>query len=115
MTLLRLTYLALVGVAAFCQTSSSLIQGTVTDSTGASVPNAKVTATLVNTDTSYSTVTNSRGDYVIPNIRPGEYNLSVEAQAFKRAVRTGILIEVNQSAHADMVLQAFRPGEQSKV
>src|SRR5579871_6731176 len=100
---LRLIGFLLAAVSAlYGQTSSSLIEGTVTDSTGAAVPNAKITATLANTDTSYRTVTNSSGNYVIPNIRPGEYNLSVEATSFKRVMRTGILIEVNQSARADI-------------
>ena len=98
------TLLLLSSTVLLCQTSTSLIEGTVTDASGAAVPNAKVSVTLANTDTTYHTITNQNGNYVIPNIRPGEYNLTVEAQAFKRAVRTGIRIEAAQSARADMVL-----------
>ena len=64
---------------ALAQTSSSLIQGTITDSSGAPVPNARVTATLANTETNYSTVTNESGNYVLPDVRPGEYSISAVA------------------------------------
>ena len=102
----RIILLLVLGSAlGLSQTASSLIEGTVSDSTGAAVPAAKVTATLANTETSYSTVTNSNGNYVIPNIRPGRYNITFEQASFKRAVRTGVLIEVNQSAHVDATLQ----------
>jgi hypothetical protein len=58
----RAAVLALLASSfALAQTSSSLIQGTITDSSGAPVPNARVVATLPNTETSYSTVTNESG------------------------------------------------------
>ncbi|HLJ45717.1 MAG TPA: carboxypeptidase-like regulatory domain-containing protein, partial [Bryobacteraceae bacterium] len=100
---------------AFAQLSTSLIQGTITDSSGAPVPNAKVVATLANTDTNYSTVTNQSGNYVIPDVRPGEYSISAEARAFKRAVRTGVVIEVNQYAHIDLTLQVGEVSQSVEV
>ena len=90
---------------ALAQTSSSLIQGTITDSSGAPVPNARVTATLANTETDYSTVTNESGNYVLPDVRPGEYSISADAPAFKRTRRSGVVIEVNQRARIDLTLQ----------
>ncbi len=95
---------ALTASVLLAQTSSSLVQGTVQDPSGSPVPNATVRATLASTDTGYSTVTNADGNYVIPNIRPGEYTLTFEAPAFKRAVRSGILIEISQRARVDMTL-----------
>jgi hypothetical protein len=100
---------------AFAQTSSSLLQGTVTDSSGALIPNARVVATLANTQTNYSTVTNEGGNYVIPDVRPGEYSISAEAAAFKRTVRTGVVIEVNQRARVDLVLQVGDTKESVQV
>ncbi len=105
----------LASTFAFAQTSSSLIQGTITDSTGAPVPNTRIVATLASTDTNYSTVTNENGNYVIPNVRPGEYSISAEAAAFKRTVRTGVLIEVNQHARIDLVLQVGEIKESVQV
>ena len=94
----------LAAIPLFCQTSSSLIQGTVADTSGAPVANATVTATLSSTETGYTTLTNADGNYVIPNIRPGEYTVSFEAPAFRKAIRTGVLIEINQRARLDMTL-----------
>jgi hypothetical protein len=64
-----------------------------------------VTATLANTDTNYRTVTNESGNYVIPDIRPGEYTITADAPAFKRTRRSGVVIEVNQRARVDLALQ----------
>lgn len=100
---------------AYGQTSTSLIQGSVSDSSGAPVPGVKVTATLTSTDTNYSSVTNSDGNYVLPNVRPGEYSVSFESPAFKRAVRNGVVIEVNQRARLDMTLQVGEVKESVQV
>jgi Carboxypeptidase regulatory-like domain len=116
MSSLRAGVLALLASGfIFAQTSSSLIQGIITDSSGAPVPNARVIATLANTDTSYSTVTNESGNYVIPNVRPGEYSINAEAAAFKRTVRTGVVIEVNQHARVDLTLQVGEVKESVQV
>jgi len=90
---------------ALAQTSTSLIQGTITDSSGAPVPGARVTATLTNTETQYSTITNESGNYVLPDVRPGDYSISADAPAFKRTRRSGVVIEVNQRARIDLTLQ----------
>src|SRR3954468_14340491 len=87
------------------QTSTSLLQGPVSDPSGAPVPNVRVTATLANTETPYSTVTNNDGFYVLPNIRPGEYSVTFEAPAFRRTVRSGVRIEIAQQARLDQTLQ----------
>src|SRR5215813_189223 len=99
MSSLRFSILALlVSSHAFAQTSSSLIQGAITDTSGAPVPGARIVATLANTETNYSTVSNESGNYVFPDVRPGVYSISAESPAFKRTVRTGVVIEVNQRA-----------------
>ena len=108
MSLYRAAVLVLVLLAssfASAQISTSLIQGTITDSSGAAVPNAKIVATLANTDTKFSTISNGSGNYVIPDVRPGAYTISAEAPGFKRIVRTGVVIAVNQSAHINLTLQ----------
>src|SRR4051794_36185322 len=76
-------------ISASRQTSTSLVQGAFNDLSGAPVANAKVIATLVDTDTDYATATNSDGSYVLPNMRPGQYIVTAEAPSFKRTVRTG--------------------------
>lgn len=81
------------------------ISGNVTDPTGAVVPGAKVTATETGTSFSRTATTNKNGQYVIPNLRPTRYSLTVEAKGFKKAVQKGITLQANQSATVEIHLQ----------
>ena len=67
------------GVALEAQTITGSVNGTVTDPTGAVVPNAKVTATNVDTNIETPTTTNSDGIYNIPFLQIGNYKLTVDA------------------------------------
>ena len=58
------------------------ITGTITDPSGAAIPNAKVTATDVARGTVYPTQSNSAGLYDFPRLPVGQYTLTVEAQGF---------------------------------
>ena len=62
--------------------SSAQISGTVVDPQGAVVPGAKVTATNQATGTSRTVTTTSTGNYVIPNLTPGTYDVAVDAKGF---------------------------------
>lgn len=74
MSSLRFTIVLLIALSeASAQTSSSLLQGAITDSSGAPVPGARVIATQANTETNYSTVANESGNYVLPNVQPGDH------------------------------------------
>lgn len=70
-------------IAAAQSASSATIVGTVVDPQGAVVPDAKVTATNTGTGISRSAKTTSSGNYTIPNLPPGNYNVKVEAKSFK--------------------------------
>ncbi len=65
------------------------IQGTVSDSTGAVVPNAPVTLTDQSTGVKRTAVSNSAGNYLFPGIPIGTYNLQVAAPGFKITCRPG--------------------------
>ncbi|HEX4006045.1 MAG TPA: TonB-dependent receptor [Acidobacteriaceae bacterium] len=80
----------------WAQVSSSLT-GTITDPSGAVIPNAKVTATLNETGTEQSTVTNGDGLYNIPGLAIGHYTLTVTATGFQTYKRTGIVVNVAQT------------------
>jgi hypothetical protein len=69
------------------QTETGQITGTVVDQTGALVPGAKVTVKSLETGSSRSLVTTSSGVYVVPNLLPGVYQVSVEASGFATAQR----------------------------
>src|SRR6185437_6013641 len=64
------------------------IQGTVTDPTGAAIPNAKVTFTNTGTHATRTTATDGSGIYSLPNIPVGAYSLSIAAQGFQGYTRT---------------------------
>jgi hypothetical protein len=87
------------------QQSTGAINGTVRDVSGAVVPGAAVTLTNVNTSVSRAESTNGAGVYVINNILPGSYTLKADHPGFAGATRTGITIQVNQTATFDFTLQ----------
>src|SRR5271155_534205 len=72
-----------VGIPVYAQTTTADIVGTVTDSTGAVVPNADVTARNLGTGDVRTTKTGSRGDYVFPALEVGSYSISVTAASFE--------------------------------
>ena len=108
-TLLVLFLLALscAGLA-YSQAVNATLLGTVTDASGAVVPNAKITITEVNTGVSRSGQTNESGNYTFPDLPPGQYSVTVEASGFKKETRRDIALAVNSTQRVDIQLQ---PGE----
>src|SRR5260221_8891998 len=76
---------------AWSQTVQGVITGTVTDQTGAVVPNVPVTITNVGTNTSESTVTDSDGSYRFSLVPPGQYTADVKAPNFAEVRASGIV------------------------
>ena len=86
--------------------NSGVISGTVSDASGAVVPNANVTITGADTHaTVWRGVTNESGVYRAPEISAGRYNVRVESQGFKRADVNGINLAVDQRAAIDVKLE----------
>src|SRR5205823_1119966 len=81
------------------------IVGTVTDSTGAIMPDVKVTVTHTGTMISRSLVTNSAGNYIAPELPIGPYSVKAERQGFKTYERTGIVLNVNDTLRIDISMQ----------
>jgi hypothetical protein len=95
-------------VTANSQSVNATLLGTVTDSTGAIVANAKVTITETNTNTVHSAVTNESGNYSFPDLPPGKYAVTVELTGFKRETRRDIDLLVDSTARVNVALQ---PGD----
>jgi hypothetical protein len=115
-TLTTLLPFALFASAAFAQVSTGEISGTVTDTTGAAVPNAKIIAT--NTETNVvgrETISAAEGNYVMTLLPPGTYSMSVEAGGFRKSVQTGIILQTNQRARLDFQLQVGQVTETLEV
>jgi hypothetical protein len=84
--------------------SATSLVGTVTDSTGRTVPLARVSAQNQASGDAYSAVTNDQGYYTIQFIRVGRYNLNVEKSGFQRFEKTGIVVDANQVVRNDVTL-----------
>src|SRR5437016_13489458 len=80
-----LVVLTLVASHLFAQTISR-IEGRVEDSTGAVVPNAKITAVNVKTQATADATSNGQGVFAIPAVEAGVYTLTVEAAGFQKEV-----------------------------
>ena len=97
------------------QSTTGLITGLITDSTGAVVPNAEVRARNVNTGFMAATVSSSTGNYVVPNLAVGLYELTVEVPGFKTAVRQGLNLKSNDNMRVDVVLEVGQTAERIEV
>ena len=85
----------------FGQAVSATLLGTVTDTTGATVANAKVTATETSTGAMHESITNDSGNYTFPDIQPGRYTVTVEANGFKKETHQNIDVLINSSTRTD--------------
>ncbi len=82
------------------------LSGTITDSSGAVVAGATVTATNEGTQLTRTAVSDARGAYVLNVLPVGSYTLSVSLQGFKETVIHGIVLQVDQQARKGVTLQA---------
>lgn len=89
----------------FGQAVSATLLGTVSDASGAAVPKVKVTIAAPATGATSSVETNSSGNYTFPDLTPGIYSITGEAQGFKREVRASVDVIVNSTTRVDLVLQ----------
>src|SRR2546427_816905 len=103
--MLRRTALLAAFVNAALQAQIASISGLVTDSSGAVIPDARITGTNTETNVPASTVTSAQGLYTLPQLPPGPYSIKVEAQGFSTVTRSGLVITVGQVARVDFELQ----------
>ena len=97
--LLRVFAFALVALCAsfvprvaLAQLTNGDVIGTVTDTSGAVIPGAKVTLTNTGTKVAASTTTSGTGDYTFNLLIPGQYTLTIEAKGFKKLVIPGFAL-----------------------
>jgi hypothetical protein len=93
------------------QSNAADLQGVVRDQSGAVVIGASVTARNPGTNTSKTTTTNDDGGYLIVNLPPGDYEVSVEAANFKKAVLPAVKLTVGQRADLDIALEVGQVSE----
>jgi hypothetical protein len=97
--------LFLVISAAFAQSDRGTITGTISDPAGAMIPNASITAQNTETGAVYETVSTATGNYTIPQLPAGLYQLSASMPGFKNFVRTGINVLVAATLRIDIQME----------
>ena len=85
--------------------ATGTILGTVTDSTGAIIPNVNITVTNTATNVQSHAVSGSAGDWVVPDLNPGTYKVSAEAKGFQKSVTTPFVLAVDQKARINLALK----------
>lgn len=102
----------LFGNAVPAQESRATILGTVFDQSAARVPGAEIRITNVETNIVTASLSNDSGYYEAPFLIPGRYKIEAELPGFKKFVRGGITLAVNQRAAIDIILEV---GETTEV
>lgn len=110
-----LVLIALTSLRCAGQATSAEISGSVSDSSGALVPGAAITATNVETGTVQNTKSAANGDYVLTNLKPGTYSLTAEAAGFSKLLQTGLHLQVNQQVRLDLQMQVGQATETVEV
>ncbi len=100
---------------AFGQQSAGTVTGTVSDQQGAVIPGAEVEVRNVSTNSLFTTATNENGLYTAPGLAVGEYEIAAESAGFKRVVRSGVTLQVNQIARVDLQLEIGQVTETIEV
>ena len=97
------------------QEARGTLLGRVADPTEAVIVTAKVTA--VNTDTAvhHASITNGSGDYILPFLNPGPYNITVEARGFKTYTRQGIAVRESERITIDVKMEIGEASQSVQV
>jgi hypothetical protein len=96
---------ALLPALGRAQSFNATLSGTVSDPTGAAIPNATLTLRSVATGSVSKATSGPDGLYSFPNLRPGIYELRSSAKGFKEYVQTGIELTMNALVRQDVQLQ----------
>ena len=107
--------LLLLSAVAFAQRDLGTITGSITDATGAAVPNAKVTITNTATNVSYDTVSTGAGAYTRPAVPPGTYTVAVEAPGFQKAQQSNVIVNPGAPVAVDLTLQVGNASQTVEV
>jgi hypothetical protein len=106
-----LIFLSYGASTASAQVLYGSIVGTVTDQTGAAVPSAIVKATNKSTGLTRQGATDSAGNYSIPNLLEGDYELSVSADGFKPLTQKDVVVRINNVRRLDVKLEVGKVTE----
>ncbi len=112
--ILVLAYLT-TSLVLLAQQGRGTIQGVVTDQTGAIAGGVAVKVTNIDTNVTVNTQTNGEGYFLATNLNVGSYSVSAERAGFRKALRTGIVLQVDQRAQIDFHLELGQVAETVEV
>ncbi len=104
-----------LALSSLAQTDRGTITGTITDPQGAVVPGATVMLRNVATGAEYPTQSTGTGNYTVPALPVGRYNLTVSSAGFNQYIQEGITVQVAQTARIDVVLKIGATSESVTV
>src|SRR6516225_10682578 len=120
----RISALSVLGAQAILFAASSVMRaqvaggtilGTVSDPSGAAVPKVAVSIKNVATGVARDVTTDSAGFYTLPNVLPGQYDVTASAPGFSTLVRSGITMAVGQTVELNLTLQVGAVTQQVEV
>jgi hypothetical protein len=114
-TLAALALGMLISVPVCAQVSGGTFTGTVSDASGAVIPNAQVTFKNAATGVTRTTTTNAEGIYTVSNLLPAAYDITVSAQGFSTEVQSGITLTVGAVEALNFSLRIGQVTEQVQV
>ena len=121
MKILHVTLAGFVSLALLCMPSAARAQGygrisgTVTDSTGAVIPGATVTATQITTHFILTTTTSGDGTFVFPSLAPSTYDVSVSQKGFQSFTERALQVRADNAVSVNAVLKAGSTAETVNV
>jgi hypothetical protein len=104
-----------LSVPGWAQSDRGTITGTVADATGAVIPGVTIEAKNMSTGTTYQAGTSETGNFTLPQLPVGTYEISASLPGFKKFVRSNIIVGVAQIVRVDVALEVGQAGEQVTV
>jgi carboxypeptidase family protein/TonB-dependent receptor-like protein len=101
--------------SASAQVAGGTLSGTITDPSGATVPQAKVVIKNVATGVERVVTTNTEGFYTAPNLLPGEYQVTISAKGFNTEIKTRVVLTVGMQQVFDLGLQVGKASQTVEV
>jgi hypothetical protein len=111
----RLLVCLVFGCAVAWAQATSQIGGVIRDATGSGVPGAEIKVTQTATNLVRTATSDAAGEYVLPNLPIGPYQLEVRKEGFTRYLQSGIVLQVDSNPAIDAVLMIGSVNEQVNV
>jgi hypothetical protein len=97
------------------QSTSASLTGLVIDASHARIVDARIKATSAGTNAMYQTSTNAAGGYYLSNLPPGSYRLEVEKAGFRKLIRSGVILHVQDAVEMNFEIAVGQLSETIEV